>query len=322
MVSLFRIVSKPILIAILFILVVFLSACSEKSENDLAVFKALDESLVNSNLTLARSSQTIYMSLEEKTRDPATSQKAMIWHPKAMVVKKYSSDIIDFIEILKDKLKKEAGFKKVAGKELFNENNMKAVNVLFNEKGMGKELHDKLKKFRRDILSIDIQMDSVFRQTLVVITKSFDTSSSKQQDFTGVFFTNIPVVAALAMLSKFQNNVKVNENRMITFCNNKIMSITYYTTYSAIVAQSYSHVKAGEKMEITAGVGYFSVRDSKPEVTVDGKSIEIDESGVAVYKFEAPTKAGRYSMPVKINFIGEDGTPQVITKDVEYTVIK
>lgn len=316
--------NKPALLISVWMLVVCLAACSDRRENELAVFKALDESLENANLTIARSNQAIYMELEEKSRDPATSQKATIWLPKAMVVRKYASDLVSYIDSLKDKLKKEAGLRKVSNKEFFNENDREAVNTLFKDKEMGNELYGKIKEFRRDILSIDIQMGSAFRSTLLITALSPDIINSTQKDIrTGMLFNNISVMGALATLNKFKNDILVAENRLAMFCNTRFTNHGfYYDTYSAIVAQSYDYIKAGGRMEITAGVGYFSVREAKPEITVNGKRIAIDESGVAVYKFKASTKTGKHTVPVKIDFIGEDGIRQVITKDVEYTVLK
>jgi hypothetical protein len=53
----------------------------------------------------------------------------------------------------------------------------------------------------------------------------FESSGGRQQDFEKLFFDDIPVVAALAVLSKFQNNIRIIENKIIGFCeaqtNNK-----------------------------------------------------------------------------------------------------
>jgi len=317
MLFLFRIGSKPVLVTILFIMVVFFSACSDRSENELAVFKALDESLINSNLTINKATETQLSILYGKTTEAGSAFKANIWYPKAMIVKEKSANIISYLEELKKTLKKEAGLNDTNNS--FSAEDKDAVKLLFKTKGT--DLYERLKQYRRNVLAIDSEITTVFSDKIILTTQSFDTLKNEQQNIAKAFFNDIPTVAALTILSQFQNNVKVAENRIVQFCNNKVGSfIDYYTTYSAIVAQSSTYVRAGEEIEITAGIGSFS-RAARPEITVNKRNIEIDESGVAVYKFNASTKAGKHIVPISINFTDQDGKKQLITKDVEYTVI-
>ena len=98
---------------------------------------------------------------------------------------------------------------------------------LFEKKEKGEELFERLKNYKHDILAVDEELDKEFNSTIFLTTPAFDMLKTKQ-DFTKTFFDDIPTVAALAMLSKFQNNIKVNENRMVTFCNNKIGSYGWH----------------------------------------------------------------------------------------------
>ncbi len=303
-------------------MVIFFSSCSDRSESELAVFKALDESLVNSNNTINNGTETTLALIEQKLSDPATTYRARVWQPKAMQIGKLSSDINAYIENLKSNLKKEARLVSGDNSESFSESNKDAVNRLFVISDKGKDLNDHLIKYKENLMAIDSQLTKIFKNS-VIITASFDSADYKNQNMNKIFFDNTTVIAALAMLSQLQNNVKNIENRMVQFCYYNIPSADgYFTTYSAIIGQSSTYVRAGEKIEITSGVGYFSSRQSQPEITVNGTNINIDETGVAVYKFKASTKAGKHIVPVKINFTDQEGKKQLITKDVEYTVSK
>ncbi len=320
MLSFFKIGGNPFLLIVSLTIVISNLACSDNSENDLTVFKALDESLSNSNTTIQRSTETIYASLEQKLADPITATKAQIWYPKAMMIQKYAGDITAFIGDLKHRLKKAAGLKKENEKEIFNESNKGIVNSFFNENRIGDTLYQKLLKFKTDVLSVDIQMDTVFRQTLLLATRAFDLSNSDARNFTKTFFYSTPVVAALATLSTFQNNVRIIENRMISFCNNKMICCSFfYDVYSAIIGQNSTYVRTGEQIEITAGVGAFS-KVAQPEILFGGKKVDIDETGTAVHKFNSPSKPGKYIVPVKISYTDQDGKKRTIEKAVEYTV--
>lgn len=309
MLSIFRIGIKPVLVIISFLMAVFFSACANRSETELAIFKALDESLMNSNNTITRSNETIYASLHQKLTDPQTSYNAGIWEPKAKLIKDLSDSFIGYIQKLKDQLRKE--------------NDEELVTAFFIEKGKGKELHDKMKQYKRNILAIDNELDSIFHDKLMLTTISFDTSNNVEQDFTKTFFANTSTIAALSLLSKFQNNIKNLENEMILYCHGKCIFTGLICTFtSAIIAQSSSYVRAGENIEITAGVGYFSWRETKPEITINGKNVKLNETGVAVYKVRASNKEGKHFVTVRVNYIDQDWKEQTIERKVEYTVTK
>lgn len=296
--------------------VVFLFSCSNNSKNNLNVFKALDESLVRSNQAIKHSNEAVYASLADKLTDPLTNYKATIWHPKAMQIQKLSKDIIDYIEGLKEELKKEAG---LTEKGSFKEDDVNAVSRLFSKKAKGEELYSKLKKYKADVLATDTLIKNEFNKSIL-----FTASKQDQNDktFTGVFFKDMPTIAVLSVLSMFQNDVRTAEKRTILFCHEQIPYRTSYCEfYSVLVGQNSSYVRKGDEIEITSGVGHLSVK-AQPDIIVNGKKIPIDESGVAIAKFKAVGKPGKHSVPVQISYIDQDGNKQTISKTVEYTIAK
>ena len=82
------------------ILFVFAS-CSVRSKNDHEVILALNESIQHSNNLASSASEDILMVLQQKLYDPATSEKAKIWLPKAERIKAISKETFDKIEIKK-----------------------------------------------------------------------------------------------------------------------------------------------------------------------------------------------------------------------------
>ena len=320
MLFLFRIGNRLSLFVISFVALISFSACSDRSENELAIFEALDESLNSSNMTVNRSTEKILRELNEKTTDPASATKATIWYPKALVVQQKSKAVIDYLEELKLALRKEAGFDET--KNSFNEKDKISVSQFFEKMDKGTGLYDSLMKFKKDVFAIDHQFKQAFESNMILTSSSFEILSNAREKFTDTFFKSISIAGALTMLSKFQNSIKIYENRTVQFCNSKVSKVDYFTFFSAIVGQSSSYVRPGEKIEITSGVGYFSVREAKPEFTVNGKKVDTNETGVAVYRFNASLKSGKHIVPVKISFIDQEGKKQFVTKDVVYTVAK
>ena len=80
-----------------------------------------------------------------------------------------------------------------------------------------------------------------------------------------------------------------------------------------------SNLKAGQPIEITAGLGGFSVV-SKPTFVINGKNMPLNTDGVAVYNTIATGKPGRHFIPVTITYFKPDGSQSSISKKIEYTI--
>jgi gliding motility-associated protein GldM len=301
--------------------VIFLFSCSNNSKNNLTVFKVLDASLSNSNRIINQSNEDIYRAIEEKLNDPSTNAKAAIWQPRAMQIKKLSQEIVKYIDSLKTALKKEAG---LSERNLFDEEDINAVNRLFIKKAKGEELYTKLIKYKQGIFAIDLLISNTFEKIITITTNDVTEKADVEKIFTKSVFTEIPTVAALAMLTKFQNNIRIAENKTILFCLEYTHShdiIEDFTSFSAIVGQNFKYLRAGDEVEIMAGIGEFTMRN-KPEIIIDGKNIPINDEHVAISKFKAVGKPGKHFVPVQITYTDMDGKKQTIRKTVEYTIAK
>jgi gliding motility-associated protein GldM len=319
MLSTQRTSSTLILLACSTLFVLFFSACADKIRTNIIDFKALDEGLINSNIAINNSNQTVLASLENKMTDPVTAEKARIWYPKAQLIQKLSNEVYDYIAGLRSDLKKEAGLKNDDAVESYRESDKNAVIHLFDKQEKGKELFEQLKTYKKNILAIDPELEKEFNNTMLLTTSAFDAEKEKQ-DFTKTFFDDIPTMAALAMLSKFQNNIRIVENKMINFCDNKCSYNAFVIhTYSAMITKSSSYVKAGEEIEIIAGIGAFS-KAAQPIILINGMNVSTDADGAAHYKFKSSDKPGQHSVPVVISFNDQEGKKQTITKNIEYTV--
>ena len=232
-----------------------------------------------------------------------------------------SSELTTYIQELKNQLKNKVGVTKENEKEFYLLENINAVNKLFVVEGKGEELLLKLKGFKKEILNVDPKITRVFEDKLIITSEGFESSENSQKDFSKTFFNHLPAVGALVLLSKFENNVLIIENQFVTFCNfQQSYRDIFFSTFNTLIGQSSNYLKGGDELEITAGVGAFSTTNN-PKITVNDKLIPL-ENGVAIYKIKAQLKAGKYFIPVKIEYITEDGRKEVVTKNISYTVIE
>ena len=160
---------------------------------------------------------------------------------------------------------------------------------------------------------LDSLLNNQFEHIVRLFSPQFDYKTQSSAEFVKTFFNKIPAVGGMAVLSKFENDVKVNENMFITYCiNQTYFGFCGYSTYVPLIRQSSNYLKAGDNLEITAGIGSFSV-ECRPEFTIDGKVNQVDENGIVNYKFKTPSKAGEYIKIVttKAEYISKMSTHEI-----------
>lgn len=296
----------------------FFTSCSTKSTN-LEVFKTLNEGLIESSQAISVSNMHIYKILDNRLRDVSYSN-ADIWHPKAIQIKFISDNISQYIDQIKSELKNDAGISEHNTGELYKDGGFAIVNRFFDQKG--KQLYDSLISYRKAILSVDTLLEKEFKNSTMLFSKEFGLIKNDSEEFVRLFFKNIPIIGAIAILNKFQNDVEINESNFNQFCMSKTYSWgwTSETPHGFINLNSNS-VKPGGDIQITAGFGYFTSM-YQPKFIIDGKEFVINNEGLIEYKFKTEFKPGNYSKRVQIEYILPDGTKASQYKDVEYSVME
>jgi gliding motility-associated protein GldM len=310
------------------------------SSEILNAFVTVNNSITKSNDVIAGKNKVTYDAFAEELKDQTTQAKAAIWAPKADQVKKYSDEVYSYIETLKAELEKEAGTHEshVDGKPEINADNIDAAVRLMDQKGKGKELYAKLGEFKKNILAVvkpeefadNPTLQNSLKRELDGLDKSLpiDLSVPKSKSgnkygndvngWTQSYFHMTPAIAALTILSKFQNDIKSSEAQMVDFIHSQVGKVKIvYDEFEAIAQANTSYAMPGDKIEITAGVGAFSAA-AKPEISIAGSNIPLT-GGKAIYKTTA-SGTGEHAIAVKIRYTKPDGT--VATKDeiVKYTV--
>ncbi len=287
-------------------------------------FRVVNQSLITSNENISSSNGILYKSLEEKLTEPQSAEKAKVWEPMAMTARKYSADLTDYIESLKLDLKKGADLKmkwdkvKKDSVEDYRMDNLDASTRLFETNGKGKELEARLQKYKQDMLNIDPSIKAQFESTFPVNVKPPLSQEGTEKDFTQSFFHMTPTIAALTMLSKFQNNVKNAENMVVTYCHNQIGKVERHMDKAGIlVGQSSNYLMPGQELIVTAGVGAYS-SSSSATISINGSSVPVTE-GQGFYK---TTVSGTGEHPVTVNVTYRDEGNNLVTKTsvIKYVV--
>ena len=306
----------------------------------LNAFKTVNNSIGKSNGVITEKNDVTYKSFEQKLHDPQTAANAQIWAPKANEAKKLSSDLYIYIENLKQTLKKESGLETKDGVESFREADLDAPTRLMDEHGEGKKLYDGLKQYKQNMLSIlkpeefasspllqaevkSVKADFTNQLPLdLTVPKSQSGNSltgTEEQKWTTSYFHMTPTIAALTILSKFQNDIKNSESQMVDYFHKKIGEVkVVFDQFQALAQASSNYVMPGDKLTITAGVGAFSAA-AKPKIYINGQIQSITSDGTAEFSTTAES-AGDKTVDVKIEYIKPDGSTAIVNKPVKYTV--
>ncbi|MGV3530610.1 MAG: gliding motility protein GldM [Flavisolibacter sp.] len=283
----------------------------------LNAFRTVDNSLNATNTTVRQSTDQVMASLLDKVSDPQTKAKAEVWYPKAKQVQDLSNDMYTYIDALRTRIHKEAGFDPVAnGDSNFKQDNLDIATRIMVTEGKGKELLAKLTAYKKQLSAVVPEFDPSNMQVNLVTPESQDKSNKSWE---AAYFHMVPTVAAMTILRKFQNDVRTTENKMVTFCHEQVGKVVVrYDAFAAIVGQSSNYVMPGQEVEITAGVGAFS-KAAQPEISINGQGVSLGADGQAVMKVNGGG-LGKHAVPVVIRFKDQDGNMQTVTKNVEYTV--
>jgi len=287
-------------------------------------FKVVDKSLITSNNNISASNETLYKSLEEKLNEPQSVEKAKIWEPKAMTARQYSAEMVTYIDSLKLALKNAADLKMKWDDKMkdsvedFREDNLDASTRLFETKGKGPELKARLDQYKERMLNIDPSIRAEFQNIFPVNTLPPLSQEGKQKDFTQTFFHMTPTVAALTMLSKFQNNIKNAENMVVTYCHNQIGAVEVHMDKTGVlVGTNSTYLMPGQQLEITAGVGAYSSAAS-PTISINGSNVPVT-NGQGKYTTSV-SGAGEHTVNVNVSYRDENNKIQTQSVPVKYVV--
>ncbi len=308
------------MINIMYLVLTALLALNVSSEI-LNAFKTVRRSLENTNKTVNESTETILSSLKQKQDEPATHDRAVYWYPKAQQAQSYSETLYKYIEDLKGQIIDAAGGDRNNPSKSFNEDNLDIVTRIMINKKEGDKLKAMLEKYTLDIKGIDTALARDFKDVKDFIDVANPPGQDgKKKAWDVAYFHMVPTVAGLTILSKFQNDLRTAENKVVAKCHEKVGEVkVIFNQYAPIVGQSSNYLLPGQNIDIRAGVGAFNT-ESRPIITIGGSGYPLTDSGFA--RASLPGGAlGTHTIPVHISYTNQaTGQQSVLDYNVTYTV--
>jgi gliding motility-associated protein GldM len=291
------------------------------SSEILNAFKVVDGSLLNSNSVIDNSSKGSIDAIEAAKKDPGMAEKAAKWKPVAEQAMRLTQEMSAYIDGLKDSLKRESGYNPGNGDTTFKEDDLDAATRLMDTHGKGKDLHDRLEAFAKQIVEVvPADQRRGLAKMPIDLTIPRSTTGSTNNNWTTSYFHMTPTVAALTMLSKFQNDVKRSGNLVVDYCQQQLGKVVLVLDkFVPFTSQNSQYLLPGQEFQLQAGLGAFSSQ-VKPTVTINGQSQVVNDEGYVDYK-EMAGGGGTKTFNVVVNFKDPNtGESKTINKTVSYTV--
>lgn len=301
-----------------------LGACHAPDHSE--ALQVINKSFINAQTILSEKNEKVYEVLADKRKDPQTKAKAGVWEPKALVVKRLTTGIKSYIKRIKQQLDALAPNDEAPVRELI--------------KVTGDSLYARLLNYNAAVVDVlhpeefadNPSLEALLRKDVEYLKREISTRSGIQpdsmhgqltdlQNWKRVYLDERSLILAMAMLNKIEQDVLITENGIIEYINSYLGygCVLSFEKFQAIAVLNSSCIKAGQEIEVTAGVGAFSAA-SKPTIFINGVKTRLNDEGVAIYSLKATGKPGKYTVPVKVEYYKPDGSREFVTKKLEYII--
>jgi len=268
----------------------------------LTAFQTINTSIETSVSSINGKNNEVYDKFEKLYSNPDTKSKSEEYRNQALEVKAKTQEIITFLQNFKDTvISLSGGWEEEGGKkEMKGLDNIDVSTTLFVEEKKGDVLKQKLNDYKSFLSSIvkPQYKDVILKSIPIQLSDMPHTDENPNGDWSYGTFHNIPVVATVAMLSKFQNDVKNSEALVL---DNLIQQVGIddwkFDEVKAIATPKTSYALVGQEIEATIILAAYN----KTMVTNMGPGVVVKD-GVGTMKFQASgvglqTRKGTITVP-------------------------
>lgn len=234
---------------------------------------------------------------------------------KAEQVKKQTTAVNNYIDSLKKMIIVESGGLTDSG-DIKRMDDLDAPSrVMINWKN-GPKLRQRLEQLREKLLSYFPPDQRA--QAANVFPLQIQTPPKGKKSWTQLNFEMVPSIAALTILSKFQNDVKNSESQVIDYLYSRINAQQFtLDTYAPLVSANSGYVMSGQKYTAKIMLGAYS-STVNPTITVNGNPIPV-ENGIGTFS-TVPNSVGEHNYKVAVSLKDKNGEVKTFTTSGSYMV--
>lgn len=178
-------------------------------------FSLVEESLLRTTANASVSNTELYKDLQ--TQMEANPAKVKEWFDKATYVKSISDSLYNYAEALKVRIVRQADGKNGDVTDIQNKEDLEAAStvMLAPRRGEGQRLFDAINNYREQIVGMvedDTQKKIIADNLSTQVPNKIRTLGKNWQEY---MFENMPVAAAVTLLSKLQSDVRYAEGEVL-----------------------------------------------------------------------------------------------------------
>ncbi len=187
------------------------------SNEILNAFKTLSLSIDRSNLSIEQKTAEVYAAIKENEEQPGQRDKVRPYREKADEVVKRSDEMVKYLNEWKRRIVMEAGGYSEHDSTVPDKmDNIDATTLLLVEKHGADSLKDRILELRQFMLE-QVKSDSggMSKTMPLNVTNAVKNDHNPKGDWGVENFEHMPAIAALALFSKFQNDVRASQSLVI-----------------------------------------------------------------------------------------------------------
>ncbi|MDX2002578.1 MAG: gliding motility protein GldM [Chitinophagales bacterium] len=236
------------MINIMYLVLTALLALNVSSEV-LNAFKLINDSIAATNTALDGKNSVLLAELNGKMLNDPTRTKPFL--DEASKIRQQTTEFEKYVENLKQRIVKESGG--MEGTELKHKKDTETATRIMVEAKEGKLLETKIGQLKQQLISLKL-LNAEEQQSLakgITLSTEYDKKQAEKMgksDWASYHFDRVPVVAAIALLTKIQGDARNAESLALEALNAKVAGETYkFDELKAASVVPYSYVIAGKQ---------------------------------------------------------------------------
>jgi gliding motility-associated protein GldM len=249
----------------------------------LKAFRKFEISMEASGTNLSNSSNKLIANLEKEAANQG--EKAKPYYNKAVQAKQYTDDFCKWVDEIKEEFSKKGGGREEDGQLKMAKDIDIAQDYFVGKKDQGtekgQELVKRINELKTNLLGL---LNGTVAEGKVNSELSTEKDpKSEHPTWLGETFYQMPLGAAMAMLTNFQNMSKKTCNDVIVELNKAINAADYkFDALQATIVAPYGSVTSGTPYTAEIFLTAYNTKDA-PKVLVNGQPITVEE-GKGKYK--------------------------------------
>jgi len=280
---------RQLMINLMYLVLTAMLALNVSSEI-LHAFEVINESINSSNSSIEDKNEEIYKSFQQKEDDPVQRDRIKKYNDNAKIAKAKSQAMIKYLEEWKERVIEEAGGREEDG-EIKRKDNIDASTLLLVERKGGDTLKQQLEDLRAALIGLvnPNNKAQVSKELPMKIAEVEANDNNPQGDWSTAYFYNMPTMAVVTLMSKFQNDVRNSEALILnTLAAEAGEDVIKFDAFEAIAVPTTSYALEGQKIEAKILLAAYN-KSLEPTIklTSGGGAMKEIKDGVGLYEVTA-----------------------------------